>query len=117
MGSSFSCQVRYKTGHPWLSVLICPHRGLIRKTHFFTVCRWRNARNKTAPVMVKKLSAYHVQAILDYGVEGGNNGEAGFDQACNEFIRVINYAASQPNIPFISIKVTGFARFELLDKT
>ncbi len=49
-------------------------------------------------------------------MEGGNNGEAGFDQACEEFIRVINYAASQPNIPFISIKVTGFARFELLEK-
>ena len=59
---------------------------------------------------------YHVQAILDYGVEGGNDGEAGFDHACEEFIRVINYAASQPNIPFISIKVTGFARFELLEK-
>jgi proline dehydrogenase len=29
---------------------------------------------------------------------------------------VIQYAASQPNIPFISIKVTGFARFELLEK-
>ena len=60
--------------------------------------------------------AYHVQAILDYGVEGGNNGEAGFDQACEEFIRVINYAASQPNIPYMSIKMTGIARFELLEK-
>ena len=49
-------------------------------------------------------------------MEGGNDGESGFDQACDEFIRVINYAASQPNIPFISIKVTGFARFELLEK-
>ncbi|MEB3088314.1 hypothetical protein VJJ19_07735, partial [Parvimonas sp. D4] len=29
-------------------------------------------------------------------------------------IRVINYAATQTNIPFISIKVTGLARFALL---
>jgi proline dehydrogenase len=29
---------------------------------------------------------------------------------------VINYAATQPNIPFMSIKVTGFARFGLLEK-
>jgi proline dehydrogenase len=31
-------------------------------------------------------------------------------------MRVIRYAASQDNIPFISVKVTGFARFELLEK-
>ena len=49
-------------------------------------------------------------------MEGGDNGEAGFDHACDEFIRVIDYAASQPNIPFMSIKMTGFARFELLEK-
>jgi proline dehydrogenase len=29
---------------------------------------------------------------------------------------VIKYAATQPNIPFMSIKVTGFARFGLLEK-
>jgi proline dehydrogenase len=49
-------------------------------------------------------------------VEGGEDGEAGFDHACKEFIRVIDYAATQPNIPFMSIKVTGFARFGLLEK-
>ena len=32
------------------------------------------------------------------------------------FIRVIDYAATQPNIPLMSIKVTGFARFGLLAK-
>src|SRR6185312_15050351 len=70
---------------------------------------------QTASV-ARKLGIYQVQVILDYGVEGGNDGEAGFDHACAEFIRVINYAASQTNIPFVSIKVTGFARFELLEK-
>ena len=29
---------------------------------------------------------------------------------------MIEYAATQPNIPFISIKVTGFARFSLLER-
>jgi proline dehydrogenase len=29
---------------------------------------------------------------------------------------VINYAATQPNIPFMSVKVTGLARFALLEK-
>ena len=66
--------------------------------------------------VAKKLGVYNVKVILDYGVEGGDDGEAGFDHATNEFLRVINYAATQPNIPFISIKVTGFSRFSLLEK-
>ena len=70
---------------------------------------------ETAPV-AKKLGEYNVEVILDYGVEGGDDGEHGFDHATQEFIRVIEYAATQPNIPFMSIKVTGFSRFELLQK-
>lgn len=66
--------------------------------------------------VAKNLGDYHVQVILDYGVEGGHDGEAGFDHATEEFIRVINYAATQPNIPFMSVKVTGLARFSLLEK-
>ena len=66
-------------------------------------------------VVADKLEQYGVQVILDYGVEG-KEGEQNFDHACEEFIRVINYAATQPNIPFMSIKVTGFARFGLLEK-
>jgi proline dehydrogenase len=46
----------------------------------------------------------------------GKEGEENFEHACNEFIRVINYAATQPNIPFMSVKVTGFARFALLER-
>ena len=99
---------------PWAIRLKLPIRGIIRKT-IFSQFVGGETLEQTASV-ARKLAAYHVQAILDYGVEGGNNGEAGFDEACEEFIRVINYAASQPNIPFISIKVTGFARFELLEK-
>ena len=66
--------------------------------------------------VAKKLGEYHVQAILDYGVEGGDDGESGFEHSTGEFIRVINYAATQNNIPFMSIKVTGFSRFALLEK-
>ena len=62
-----------------------------------------------------RLEKYDVKVILDYGVEG-KEGEENFDHACEEFIRVINYSSTQPNIPFMSIKVTGFARFGLLEK-
>jgi proline dehydrogenase len=70
---------------------------------------------ETAAV-ARRLGEYRVQVILDYGVEGGDDGEQGFDHAMEEFIRVIKYAATQPNIPLMSIKVTGFARFGLLEK-
>ena len=70
---------------------------------------------ETAPV-VNKLAAYDVQVILDYGVEGGEGGEEEYEHAMAEFIRVVEYAASQANIPFISIKVTGIVRFSLLEK-
>ncbi|TMI63457.1 MAG: proline dehydrogenase [Bacteroidetes bacterium] len=71
--------------------------------------------DETAKV-ADKLEKYGVNVILDYGVEGGHNGEPGFEQSTDEFIRVINYAATQKNIPFMSIKVTGLSRFGLLEK-
>ena len=65
--------------------------------------------------VVKKLDPFNVQVILDYGVEG-KEGEENFDHATNEFIRVIEYAATQPHVPFMSVKLTGLARFGLLEK-
>jgi proline dehydrogenase len=70
---------------------------------------------ETATV-AKKLGEYNVEVILDYGVEGGDEVEEGFDHATEEFIKVINYAATQKNIPYMSIKVTGLVRFALLEK-
>jgi proline dehydrogenase len=69
---------------------------------------------ETATV-AQKLGEYNVEVILDYGVEGGDDGETGYDHATDEFIKVINYAATQKNIPFMSIKITGVVRFGLLE--
>ena len=115
--SSMSYQWLVKLGTnltPWAIRAKLPVRGLIRKTIFeqFVGGETLEATSKVA----KHLGEYHVQAILDYGVEGGEDGEAGFDHAKDTFIRVINYAATQPNIPFMSIKITGIARFGLLEK-
>ncbi|MET0392178.1 MAG: proline dehydrogenase family protein [Chitinophagaceae bacterium] len=99
---------------PWAIRSGLPVKGLIRDTIFAQFVGGETLA-ETA-VVARKLGAHHVQVILDYGVEGGDDGEQGFDHATDEFIRVINYAATQPNIPFMSIKVTGFARFSLLEK-
>ncbi|MBC7873868.1 MAG: proline dehydrogenase family protein [Ferruginibacter sp.] len=99
---------------PWAIKNGLPVKGIIRKTIFAQFVGGETLA-ETA-VVAKKLGAYNVQVILDYGVEGGDDGEQGFDHATEEFIRVIDYAATQPNIPFMSIKITGFARFSLLEK-
>jgi len=99
---------------PWMIRSGLPVKGLIRNTIFSQFVGGETLA-ETAGV-ARKLGEYHVQVILDYGVEGGDEGEGGFDHACGEFIRVISYAATQPNIPFMSVKVTGIARFGLLEK-
>lgn len=90
-----------------------PVRGLIRETIFKQFVGGETLE-EIAPI-ASILAKYGVDVILDYGVEG-KEGEKNFDRAAEEFIRVINYAAAQPNIPFISIKVTAFARFKLLER-
>jgi len=99
---------------PWFIRVGLPVKGLIRNTIFKQFVGGETLQETS--VVAKQLGKYGVDIILDYGVEGGDYGEEGLDHACDEFIRVIEYAATQPNIPFISIKVTGIARFGLLDK-
>ncbi len=98
---------------PFLMKTGLPINGLIRSTIFKQFVGGETLQQTAA--IAETLGKYGVQVILDYGVEG-KEGEANFDHAMEEFVRVINYASSQKNIPFISIKVTGFARFGLLQK-
>jgi proline dehydrogenase len=91
-----------------------PFTGLVIRKTIFGQFVGGETLEQTAPV-ADKLGKYKVQVILDYGVEGGKNGETGYDMATEEFIKVIDYAATQHNIPFMSIKVTGIVRFGLLE--
>lgn len=96
---------------PFIMKTGLPVHGLIKKTIFKQFVGGETLE-ETAGVG-KTLSQFGVKVILDYGVEG-KEGEEAFDIATEEFMRVIDYAATQINIPFISIKVTGLARFGLL---
>ncbi len=90
-----------------------PVKGLIKKTLFRQFVGGENRAEAAATAA--ELAPYGVGVVLDYGVEGAQ-GEAAFDHAVPEFIQAIRFAASQPNMPFIALKVTGFARFALLEK-
>jgi len=90
-----------------------PVKGLIKHTLFDHFCGGETMEEagQTAAMLAK----YGIGTILDYGVEGKES-EEDFDKAVPEFIKAILYAASNKNIPFISIKITGFAHFALLEK-
>src|ERR1044072_9419893 len=111
-------------GKPWLVKLGAtltplafkiglPIKGIIKNTIFEQFCGGENLEE--AAQTARQLGKFHVGVALDYAVEA-MEGEENYDRAVPEFIRAIEYAAANPNIPFIAIKVTGFARFELLEK-
>jgi proline dehydrogenase len=98
---------------PWALKVGLPVKGLIRQTIFSQFVGGETLQETSG--VAGKLSKFNVQVILDYGVEG-KEGEENFDKARDVFINAIKYAATQPNIPFMSVKLTGYARFGLLQK-
>ena len=98
---------------PWALKVGLPVKGIIRSTIFSQFVGGETLEETSA--VAEKLGKFNVQVILDYGVEG-KQGEDNYDKARDIFIKVIEYAATQPNIPFMSVKMTGFARFGLLQK-
>lgn len=64
---------------------------------------------------IAQLAAANVGTILDYSVEGEEK-ESVFDFTCEEVIRTIERAAGDHRIPITVFKLTGIARFALLEK-
>lgn len=111
-------------GKPWLVKLGAamtpmalkmglPIKGLIRNTIFSQFCGGESLEEAAETATL--LGKFHVGVVLDYGVEAVE-GEENYDRTVPEFVRAIEYAAANHHIPFIAIKVTGFARFSLLEK-
>ena len=64
---------------------------------------------------IKHLGSFQVGTILDYSVEGKTTDED-FDKTVKIIINTIDRAKNDKNIPFAVFKVTGIARFDLLEK-
>ncbi|HET8828272.1 MAG TPA: proline dehydrogenase family protein [Pelobium sp.] len=91
-----------------------PISGLIKATLFKQFCGGETI-NDCTPVILR-LFANGVGTILDYSVEGGNN-EKAFDHTAEQILNSIKKAVEMPDaIPFCVFKVTGLARFSLLEK-
>lgn len=90
-----------------------PVKGLIRNTIFKQFVGGESLEETSE--VAELLAKYQVNVILDYGVEGKSD-EDNFDKGTEVFLKVIKYAAAASHIPFISVKITGIARFGLLEK-
>ena len=64
---------------------------------------------------INELGRFNIGTILDYSVEGKES-EADFDACCKETLETIHKAKNNEHIPFCVFKVTGLARFDLLEK-
>lgn len=62
-----------------------------------------------------KLASYGVKSILDYSVEGQTS-EKNFEATTLEIIATIKEAKHKTDIPLAVFKVSGVARFEILEK-
>jgi len=114
--SSMSSPFLSKTGMmltQWAMRMNLPIKGIVKKTIFQQFCGGETIEEAARTSAM--LGKFGVDVALDYSVEG-KEAEEEFDHAVPEFIKAIEYAATQNNIPFIPIKVTGFARFSLLEK-
>jgi proline dehydrogenase len=98
---------------PFLMKSGLPVNGLIRST-IFNQFVGGETLDECARV-TKQLGAYGVQVILDYGVEA-KEGEENFDNVTEKIIEAVEFAATQTNVPFVSVKLTGVASMSLLEK-
>ena len=90
-----------------------PINGLLRSTIFNQFVGGETLEDSAR--VTKQMGAYGVQVILDYGVEA-KEGEENFDSVTEHIIEAIDFAATQDNIPFVSVKITGVASMDLLEK-
>ncbi len=90
-----------------------PIKGIVKATVFKQFCGGENIEdcNKT----IDSLSSYGIGTILDYSVEG-KEAEEDFEHTTQETIEAILKAKDNNKIPFSVFKVTGLARFDLLNK-
>jgi proline dehydrogenase len=86
---------------------------VVQNTIFQQFCGGTTLLNSSKTI--ERLAKAQAKSILDYGVEAKET-EDEFNKAMNENIRAIEFASRSKDIPFISIKITGLARFELLEK-
>jgi proline dehydrogenase len=89
-----------------------PINWIVKPTVYAQFCGGETIR-ECAPV-VERIKKGDVYSILDYSVEGKEEDED-INAALEETLRVIDYAATNDNIPFTVFKPTAFAKSAALE--
>lgn len=90
-----------------------PIKKIIKATIFKQFCGGETIDE--CEVKINSLGKSGIGTILDYSVEGKES-ETDFDNCMRETIATIIKSKTNKNIPFCVFKVTGLARFGLLEK-
>lgn len=90
-----------------------PIKSLIKATIFKQFCGGETIEE--CDTAIKELAKFNIGTILDYSVEGKET-EHDFDACKSETIATVEKAKTDKHIPFCVFKVTGLARFALLEK-
>ena len=86
---------------------------IVKNTIFEQFCGGTTLLNSQPTI--DKLAQYNVVSLLDYGAEGKTTEEA-YNRTMNENIKALEFASTNSSIPVVTTKITGLARFELLEK-
>jgi proline dehydrogenase len=90
-----------------------PVLNLVKHTLFTEFCGGETV--KECDPVIARMAASNVKTILDYSVEGEES-DAAFDDVVEKTLYAIERGKNEPSIPFAVFKVTGIARFALLEK-
>jgi proline dehydrogenase len=97
----------------WSLAINLPIKAAVKATIFKQFCGGETIEECTNTI--NSLGNYNIGTILDYSVEGKES-DADFNATTRETIATISRAKNEKNIPFSVFKVTGVARFALLEK-
>lgn len=90
-----------------------PIKGIVKSTVYDQFVGGETI--KECGAIIDTLEKHKVYCILDYSIEGKETEEA-FDHTRDKTIETIEYGKNKGGIPFAVFKVTGVARFGLLEK-
>jgi proline dehydrogenase len=97
----------------YIAVRLAFGRYLIRKTIYAHFCGGTDIED--CEKTINTLDAFSIGTILDYSVEGKES-EEDFERTFNEITETQNRAQLDDKVPFCVFKLTGIARFGLLEK-
>ena len=90
-----------------------PIRGIVKQTVYGQFVGGETI--KDCALTVAKLYSHGVHSILDYSVEGAKTEDA-LEHTAQSIIDTIHFGSQQEGVPFAVFKMSGLARFELLQK-